>query len=662
MSTKTSEISFSRWRGLVAAGIIIVAALGAYHNSFKGPFIFDDKTSIPENQTIRQLFSIKEVLSPPAGGKAIQNRPIANLSLAINYAIDGTNVWVYHATNLVIHILAALTLFGIVRRTLILPWASEKLKQAAGPLGLIVALIWTVHPLATEAVTYVIQRTESMMGMFYLLSLYCVIRAKSSTRSVFWYVTAVIVCLLGMGSKEAMVTAPLVILVYDRVFLSGSFKEVFRRRWGLYIGLALTWGLLVILVPTGNRGTAAGFGQGMSWWEYARTQFGAIVHYLRLCFWPRPLVIDYGVYIAKQSWEIVPYAIIIVLLLAGVVFALRYRPRIGFLGLWFFVILAPSSSIVPLVTQTVAEKRMYLPLAAVVVAVVLGGYMILARFAKRRTGTLGYILAGVVIIVFGFLSVSRNKDYASEFSIWNAAVRACPGNHRAYNNRGMAHRDKGDYGLAIGDFDQAITLDPAYAPAYNNRGFVYSSQGNYNRALSNLNKAIELVPNYADAYNNRGITYGRKGNYDRAIADFNVAIELNFRDARAYSNRGLAYSAKGDHKGAIRDFDQAIALDPAYARAYNNLAWILATHPEPRLRDGVRAVRLAEKACELTGYKSATNLDTLAGAYAELGQFDRAVETAVKAVRLAWAAKNRTLAQNIQNHLELYRDKRPYRE
>ena len=649
MSAKTSEISFSRWRGLVAAGIIIIAALGAYHNSFSGPFILDDNRSIVENQTIRQLFSIKQVLLPPVG--AVQRRPIVNLSLALNYRLGGLEVTGYHVFNLITHILVALTLFGVVRRTLRQPVIPEVLRGPSTGLALVIALIWTVHPLGSNAVTYIIQRTELLVALFYLLTLYCVIRGNSSRRSVFWYVVAVMTCLVGMGSKEVMISAPFMIFLYDRLFLSRSFKEVIRQRGLLYLGLVATCGLVIAFLPHGKGST---FGLP----DYAPKQFAAITTYLKLCFWPAPLILDYGMGKTPSFWQALPYAIFVIALLIATLVGVRYKPRLGFLGIWFFCLLAPSSSFVGL-NEWAAEKRMYLPLAAVVVAVVLGGYIVLARRAKLGR-VLGYILAGAVVVVFGLLTFDRNYDYASEFSIWDATVIACPDNHRAYNNRGMAHRNNGNYDLAIQDFDQAIALRPAYAQAYNSRGFVYSYRANYDLAISDLNKAIELEPGYAEAYNNRGISYGRKGELDRAIGDFNMAIKLNSRDARAYSNRGLAYLAKGDYKRAIRDFDQAIAINPASAPAYNNLAWILATHKDSKVRDGARAVQLAEKACELTGYKDPTNLDTLAAAYAQLGQFDKAVETAKKAMQIARAAKNEKLAKDIQKNLELYEAKRPY--
>lgn len=251
--------SVSRWAVFLAGAILVLAALAAYHNSFSGPFIWDDLLSITDNPTIRHFGS---ALSPP-NDVGVGGRPIGNLTLALNYALGGTEVWGYHAFNLLIHTLAGLTLFGIVRRTLQRPVLNERFGTFALPLALAVAVIWTVHPLQTEAVTYITQRYESMMGLFYLLTLYCFVRSVESAAPAKWQILSVVACLLGVMSKEIIVTAPVMVLLYDRTFVAGSFLEAWRRRWRYYLGLASMWLLLVPLL-TGVHQRSAGFGLGVT--------------------------------------------------------------------------------------------------------------------------------------------------------------------------------------------------------------------------------------------------------------------------------------------------------------------------------------------------------------------------------------------------------------
>ncbi len=529
----------NQWAPRAAAIIIILAGVAAYHNSFQGEFIFDDNGSIEDNPTIRSLWPIWTVLSPPGGWQAIQNRPVVNLSLAINYAIGGLDVRGYHVFNLIVHILAALTLFGIIRRTLHLPAMPGHISGAAMPLALAVALIWTVHPLATESVSYIIQRTESLKGLFYLLTLYCMIRGAGVARPLWWYVTAVVACALGMGCKEVMVSAPLIVLLYDRVFLTRSFKDLFRRRWRLYIPLAATWLLLAALViPTGGRGDTAGLGYWVVVCYYALAQCIAITRYLGLCFRPHPLIVDYGFCPASTLAQAGPYAILIALLLVATVRSLRDRPWQGFLGVWFFAILAPSSSIVPLLAQAAAEKRMYLPLAAVVAGVVIFVYDLGRRRLVRLCPaaglrkTVGWLLAvaltGAVVVILGFLTVRRNCDYRSNSTIWHDTVDKLPTNCRAWVNRGAVYILDGRLDQAISDFTKAIELKDEYAEAHFNRGSTYRMKGDFDTAIGDLTRAIELNPKLAMAYSERALVYFNKRNFDRARGDVRAAQALGY--------------------------------------------------------------------------------------------------------------------------------------
>ena len=565
-----------RWSTSLAPVVIVLVGVAAYHNSLGGPFIFDDIGSITENRTIRRLWPIRPLFSPPAKGLAVQSRPVVNVSLAINYAIGGLDVRGYHVFNLVAHILAALTLFGVIRRTLGLAAVPEYVAGASLPLALAAALIWTVHPLATEAVTYVIQRTESMTGLFYLLVLYCVIRGAAASRHGLWYLAAIVACALGVGCKEVAATAPLIVLVYDRVFLARSFKEAFARRWRLYVGLAATWLLLAALVMPvmSMAGTRGGFG-GMTYWKvlryYAFTQSIMIVRYLRLCFWPHPLILDYGPEPTGRAAVLsVPHAIVMVALLGGTIWALRRRCWLGFLGVWFFAILAPSSSFVPLLIQPAAEKRMYLPLAAVVAVVVILGYvlgrdllgrLVAAGHLRRALGRVAAVgLVAAVALILGFLTVRRNSDYRSELAIWDDTVNKQANNWRGWNGRGLAYGQLGDYDQAIADFSRAIELKPDIAKPYNNRALVYEKKGRHDREMHDLNRAIEVDPDYAVAYNNRAMAYRKRGLHDKEMQDLNKAIELKGDYAIAYQNRAAAYAIRGDYEKARVDLRKVQTL------------------------------------------------------------------------------------------------------
>jgi tetratricopeptide (TPR) repeat protein len=644
-----------------AAGLLVVAVSAAYANSFHGPFIFDDDPSIVENKSIRHLGS-PQVLAAPPDAVTTTGRPVVNLSLAVNYAIGELNVEGYHAVNLAIHILAALALFGLMRRTLLLPTLSARFGTASTGLALAVTLLWALHPLQTESVTYIVQRAEALVGLFYLLTLYCVLRGATAARGTAWYAAGVGACALGMASKEVMVSAPLVALLYDRIYIAGAFKESLRRRRRLWVALSATWALLALLVYLSlGRGGSAGFGIGMTAWQYARTQFGCIIHYLRLTFWPSPLVLDYGNDIVSAAAEIVPYAVGVLLLVAATAVALARRPKLGFLGVWFFAILAPTSSIVPLAGQTEAEHRMYLPLVAVVALVVLAAYRAVGRLGPRsRRAAVALVPAGAAALGLG--TYRRNEDYQSKLAIWNDTVLNCPLNHRAYNNRGNAYLAKGQYDAAIKDYDKSIELKPRYANAYDNRGKAYRAEGRYDEAIRDYDKAIRLKPDFEDAYegriaayvakgqqgvvskdldkaieanpsdakayNNRGKIHGGEGRYDEAIRDYEKAIKLNPDLADAYNNRGSAYGNLGQVDAAIREFDRAIGLDPNFEEAYYNrgCAYSAKGRIDAAIKDYDKAIRLRPN------YPEAYN--SRGRAYDGKGQFDVAIKDYDRAIEL----------------------------
>jgi tetratricopeptide (TPR) repeat protein len=682
----------------------------AYANNLSGPFIFDDRFAILENESIRQLWS-GSWWRTPSGGSSAEGRPVGNLTLAINYAIGKWDVRGYHVVNITVHILCALVLYGVVRRTL----QAKALRARFGPVSAGLAgacgLIWMVHPIQTECVNYITQRFESLMGLFYLLTLYSAIRAIDSDHSVRWGSVSVAFCALGMATKEVMVTAPLMVLLYDRVFAFGSLRQAWRARWRLYAGLAATWVILVTLMAAFPQSQSEGFHLGVSAWDYALNQCVVIVHYLRLTVWPYPLILDYGQAGPVPITRAAPHAAVLVLLLTTTVVALVYRPMMGFLGAWFFIILGPTSSFIPLVTEVGAERRMYLPLAGLVVLLVVGGYLALqqaARWFRTREGTgprtaagrwegrVGSVLLIALAGVLTCVTVRRNEDYHSKLSIWETAVAAAPDNPRGHYNLGVALQEQGRLDEAIRHYRQAVQLRTDYPDAHNNLGRALSSQDKWEEAIYHYRQALKVQPNYAIGHNNLGnalselrrfdeairhyrraleiapgnaLTHYNLGNVlltqnrpDEAISHYRQALQIKPGYAEAHNNLGLALRTTGRVDEALESFRAAVRLRPEDPAFLNNLAWTLATHPEANVQEAHEAIGLAERAAVLTQRRDATVLDTLAAAYASGGQFDRAVTTAQEAIDSASATQNHELVNQIRQRLERYRQSQPYRE
>ncbi len=580
--------------------LLIAAGLAVYYNSFDGAFFFDDHWSIRDNPRIRRLWPLWEAMSWPVPS-AIHGRPVAALSLAINYALGGLRVWGYHAFNVAIHILASLALFGIVRRTLTGPRFRDRLGPDAPWLALAVALIWVVHPLLTETVNYIIQRTEGLMGFFFLLTLYCVIRGATSSRRRGWYAAAVISCALGMGSKEVMAAAPLTVLLYDRAFLSRSFREALRARAALYAGLAGSWLLLAALVASGAHHESAGFGLSVTPWEYARTQAGVIVYYLRLSFWPSPLVVDYYDWpIARTAAAVVPPAALVLGLLAATLWTARRRPWLGFLGAWFFLSLAPTSSVLPLVREAAAERRMYVPLAAVVTLAVIAVHAGLGRLFRhvrspdvlRRTVGAALLLATVVPL--GYLTARRHEDYRSEVGIWTDIVAKRPNNTRAQNNLGGSLEAVGLIKEAAAHYAEAVRSNPRFMWAHNNLGRALVKQGRIDEAVPHFIQALRLMPAYADAHANLGQALVKRGEVDEGIAHLSEAVRLRPDHAPTRMDLGDALLSQQRLAEAITQYSEVARLRPNSAEAHTRLGTTL--HRQGRLDEAIahyaEAVRL----------------------------------------------------------------------
>jgi protein O-mannosyl-transferase len=531
-TTVTAEqITRIRWRALV----IVLAGVLVYANSLSSPFLFDDVNSIVTNTQIRRLWPLSVPLSPPRD-TPVAGRPLVNLSFAINYAAGGLDPWGYHVGNVLIHVMAALVLFGLVRRTLegsaALSASRYRLSEGASMnVAFVCALVWLLHPLNTEAVNYFSQRTESMMGLFFLLTLYCSVRG--------WNGRAVFACALGMACKESMLTAPVVVLLYDRVFVFESWKQMLRRRRGFYISLAATWLVVGALMSSGPRSTV-GFGAGTDPVVYLWNQLQMIARYLQLAFWPRDLVLDYGVPRRLALGDVAPQAALVVGLGVATVIALVRWPMIGFFGAWFFITLAPTSSIVPIATEVGAERRMYLPLMAVVVLLVSVAHRLSCGAGLTRPAPQGgvgrcYAAAGLAVCICLLLSVgtfTRNRDYESAMSIARTIVERWP-NGRGHYLLGTellkaGQREGGmselrvsavDYPgaryaigtelLAEGMLDQAIqqlqmfiAAMPSHAnvaPARDMLGRAYAAQGRFDLATEQLERLLEDYPAYPAA-------------------------------------------------------------------------------------------------------------------------------------------------------------------
>lgn len=558
--------------------ILAVAVVAVYANSFSGPFLFDDVLSIGENPTIRRLWPPIAPLSPPSGqGLTVEGRPLLNFSFALNYALGGVAPWGYHFVNLAIHVLAALTLFGLVRRTLTPSFSATSTVIAFGA-----ALLWALHPLQTQAVTYLVQRAESLMGLLYLMTLY-LFRLGSDASLLparhLAFAGAVLACALGMATKEVMVTAPVIVLLYDRTFVSGSFAAALRSHARLYLALAATWLLLAVLVfGSGDRGGTIGSAAGIAWWQFALSQSHAVLHYVRLTIWPSPLIFDYGPNLVSLSTA-APYLLLSFALLTLTGLALWRRPPLGFLGAWLFVILSPTSSVVGGTRQMIVEHRMYLPLAALTVATALAAH----RYLGRR-----HLLAIVLVAAaLGAATVRRNSDYGSALALYRDTVTKRPGNGFARYNLGKAYADAGRHLEAVAEFTESARLIPGAAPTHFNLANSLVALGRNAEGRTRYEAALRLDPGFAKAHFNLGNLLLATDEKLAALGHFEAAVELSPGDLAARTNFGGVLLELGRLDEARTELEMVARAQPDSAEAHFGLGTIaLLQHRGP---EAVRA-------------------------------------------------------------------------
>ena len=361
--------------------------------------------------------------------------------------------------------------------------------------------------------------------------------------------------------------------MYDILFVSGSYREALKNRPGYYVALAVTWIPLVALVfLVGTHGGTVGTGLGMSSVQYAATQFGVISKYLTLSFWPSPLIVDYESEVARGAAQIIPYAFIVISLVIGTAYAIRNVSWLGFLGFWFFAILAPTSSVLPVVSQTMAEHRMYLPLAAVTALVVICGeslcHRLLTLFAipveDRRFLSRWVPIFILAIVAWALLSltIARNRDYSSELVLWRDTIEKRPTNSRAHSNYGVALIESGKIDLAFEQFTKALELDPKNADAVTNIGGILASQGRGSEAIPFLEDGLRYRPKNAGAHTNLGSVLAALGRFDEAIEHYRASLKIDPLHAETHNNLGNALLRNGKIDDAISELRRARELKP----------------------------------------------------------------------------------------------------
>jgi tetratricopeptide (TPR) repeat protein len=629
-------------RSLPVIFLILLTGIVVYANSFQVPFVFDDHWTIVNNAIIKNLDNF---FANSSGYDFLPNRYVATLSLAINYFFGGLDVTGYHAVNLFIHLLSALLVYTLLRLTFQTPYfeaqkKSEKAALADEPdsgstspstwfssfftpdlfIPLFAALLFVVHPVQTQAVTYIVQRMTSLTTMLFLLScvLYVLARLRFEERGsrgvkrgrmlvlavpVLQIVGAVLAAVLAMNTKEIAFTLPFAALLYEVCFFRGAWKQ----RLLYLLPLIATLPIIPIAV-LGSGGVAEDIladvgkqlpvGDGVSWQVYLLTQFRVVVTYLRLLIFPVNQNLDYD-YPAYSSFLTPP--VFLSFLLLATIFGLAvylfwhtryrrglqvesksgsgltstlacyqptspspYQRLIPFGIFWFFLTLSVESSFVPL-KDVIMEHRLYLPGVGAATVFATAFCLVAVKLSRPAYAKFFISVAVLMVMGLGFVTIQRNYVWGDAIRLWQDVVAKSPNKGRSHNNLGVALEDAGRRAEAIETLSRAIDLDPGYYRSYYNLGDLYLVSDQPRMALPLLQTAIQLEPTFTDAYVGVGAALMRSGRFSDVI----IFLEQNLAhvkdNAEAHFYLGASYAFQGDRKAALRELTIVSQRDPELA-------------------------------------------------------------------------------------------------
>ncbi len=578
--------------------LVLLAGALPYAVSLQGPFVFDDLPGIRDNPYLTQFWP----LTAPAD-TAPYGRPAIALALAVQHALWGLLPLGYHLASLALHLVNGILVWLLLKRLLrpSMQWAT------AG-----ITLLWLVHPIQSEAVAYASQQTELIFALCLLGTLNCWVRQR--------YKLAILICAIGMTCKETMVVAPVLALLIDRIMPSSpqtpspdldaitegheeqknsrkqtcsriqdrsSFRGYFRGyfRGGLFA----TWGILAGLMLTFPRSQSTGFDHGLSAWHYLLTQSRVICHYLHQVLWPTRLSIDINFPIAQSIGDIWPFGLIIVTLLIVGIYALCNKSKklvaLGVGLAWFFVLLAPTSSFVPIITEIAAERRMYLPLLPILI----GLAWLVGKCPGRQV--ILFLLAGVLAIG----NATHLQIYRSELTLYEDAIAKFPTNHRARRNLASWYFTHGEFEQAVENYRAVLEQSPQSFSVRHDMGLALVKLNRLQEALVQFEQVAAALPQNIDNLNELGTTFARLGQLDQAEKVLLQAAGQSPTNARVADNLARVYRLRQDPASTKKWLHKLIKLEPNNAIAYNELGIFFATQGQPIKAAAAfkRAVKLA---------------------------------------------------------------------
>jgi len=657
---------------LLLTGLSLAVFSQTIHYNFVN---FDDDIYVYNAPAIRAGLTLKGIAAAFTSPHAGNWHPLTTLSHMLDCGLYGLNAGGHHATNVVLHTIAALLLFRALRQMTGAFWKSA-----------IVAALFAVHPLHVESVAWVSERKDVLSAVFFFLMLDAYVRyARASSITRYLVVTALFVA--GLMSKPMLVTVPIVLLLLDywplrrfeqisstrgkaKILQSDNQRRIIRRLFLEKIPLLIfSAGVGIVTFVLQKRAVGALPPLPFLW--RAENAVTTYVVYAWKTLWPTRLAVFYPhPNDTLATWQVVlTIAFLLAITFAAIVWREK-RPYLFTGWFWYLIMLVPVIGLVQVGEQGHADRYTYLPSI---------GLFLIAVWAAGEVAAVGQVrlwrgvaTAGIVVIVTALActAFTQTSYWRNSETLWTHALAVTTDNDFAHNNLGYLCVDRGELDKAMSHFEAASKirsgkLDPHYkmgtAFVEMNLGDALARKGQPDEAMAHFEQAINLQPDYAEAYYNRGNVLYAKGRIDEAMADFEKALQIQPNDADAHTGLGNAFLRKGAVKEAIAQYSQAVALAPEDPHSRSNLAWLLATSSDASIRDGAKAVELAQQAVSVSGGREPLFFRTLAAAYAETGRFSNAIAVIQQGVAIARVQGKTSLADLLEGDALLYRQQAPLR-